>query len=290
VSTSLKKPGWLKVRIPSGTAYKKMRSIVRGRQLHTVCEEALCPNLGTCWEHGRATIMILGEACTRNCSFCNVGQSRSGEVDTGEPGRVAEAVKAMDLKDVVVTSVTRDDLEDGGAGIWAETVLAIRAAVPGILVEVLVPDFGGSEQALDTVIATRPDVFGHNLETVRSLYGRVRPEADYERSLGVLRKGSARGLIVKTGMMVGLGETADEMFEAMADARATGCSILYIGQYLQPTKAHLPVSRYVEPAEFETYEKKGLEVGFDVVVSGPLVRSSYHSDDQEMYVRGERTL
>jgi len=285
LNTSLKKPAWLKVRLPSGAAYKKMRDIVRGRQLHTVCEEALCPNLGTCWEHGRATIMILGEACTRNCSFCNVGQSRSGEVDTGEPGRVAEAVKAMDLKDVVVTSVTRDDLEDGGAGIWAETVLAIREAVPGIIVEVLVPDFGGSEQALDKVIATRPDVFGHNMETVRSLYSRVRPEADYERSLHVLRRGNESGLTVKTGIMVGLGETAEEVLETMGEARSTGCSILYVGQYLQPTKEHLPVNRYVEPAEFERYENAGLEAGFDVVVSGPLVRSSYHSDEQEAFVR-----
>lgn len=288
MSTGLKKPEWLKVRLPSGAAYKKMRDIVRGRQLHTVCEEALCPNLGTCWEHGRATIMILGEACTRNCSFCNVGQNLSGEVDTGEPGRVAEAVKAMDLKDVVVTSVTRDDLEDGGAGIWAETVLAIRAAVPGIIVEVLVPDFGGSEQALEKVIATRPDVFGHNMETVRSLYSRVRPEADYERSLQVLRRGNESGLTVKTGIMVGLGETAEDVLETMGDARNTGCSILYIGQYLQPTKEHLPVNRYVEPAEFDRYEKAGLEAGFDVVVSGPLVRSSYHSDEQEAFVRSGR--
>jgi len=286
VNAKLEKPPWLKVRLGRGPGYSRLKKIVRGGDLHTVCEEAMCPNMGRCWEQGRATLMILGDACTRNCRFCSVACRARGERDEDEPRRVAEAVKTMGLSDVVITSVTRDDLDDGGAGIWAETVRKVREAVQGVFVEVLVPDFGGSMEALDTVLETGPDVFGHNLETVRSLYPGVRRGADYERSLRVLGRGHEHGLITKTGIMVGLGETTQEVLDLMGDAAEAGCSILYVGQYLQPTKEHLPVDRYVEPSEFEMYREQGFGAGFKVVVSGPLVRSSYHSDEQEEYVRG----
>ncbi|MDD4870004.1 MAG: lipoyl synthase [Kiritimatiellae bacterium] len=282
---NLRKPPWLRVRVPHGAGFIRMKDIVHGGQLHTVCEEAFCPNMGRCWEKGRATIMILGDKCTRACRFCNVRAEMTGEFDAKEPERVAEAVGKMALKDVVITSVTRDDLKDGGASIWAETIRRIHDAVPGIMVEVLIPDFGGSLASLEIVLAVKPDVLGHNLETVPSLYGRVRPQADYQRSLELLERAHDRGAVVKTGIMLGIGETEKEVLELMKDAIDSGCEIFYIGQYLQPTKKHLPVSRYVTPEEFESYKCRGLEMGFKVVVSAPLVRSSYHSEEQADYLK-----
>ena len=281
----LPKPPWIKVRIGQGPGYSRVARILRETRLHTVCEEALCPNKGQCWEHGRATILILGDACTRSCGFCHVSSRRPLPRDADEPTRVAKAVKATGLTDVVITSVTRDDLPDGGAAHWAETVRRVHETAPGILVEVLVPDFGGSRESLQNVIEAKPDVLGHNLETVPSLYATVRPEADYERSLAVLWQSSRSGMITKTALMVGLGEPENEVVAVMRDARKAGCEIIFIGQYLQPTSGHLPVVRYVEPAEFDAYRRKGLEMGFGVVVSAPLVRSSYHADEQDAYVR-----
>jgi len=233
--------------------------------------------------------MILGNTCTRGCAFCAVGSGEPGAHDGDEPRRAARAVKAMGLNDVVITSVTRDDMADGGAEVWATTVREVKDAVPGICVEVLVPDFGGDRRALTKVFAARPDVLGHNLETVRGLYPKVRPGADYERSLNVLRLGREARFITKTGIMVGLGETTGEVAELMADTVRVGVDIFTVGQYLQPTRDHLPVDRYVEPAEFETYRERGLELGLKVVVSAPLVRSSYHSDEQEEFLRGKGT-
>lgn len=279
-----RKPDWLKVRLAQGRNYKHLKRLVHERGLHTVCEEALCPNMGTCWEHGRATLMILGDVCSRGCRFCAVGSGKPGRPDTKEPGQVADAVKAMGLRDVVITSVTRDDLEDGGATLWAETIRLVHEAVRGIRVEVLIPDFGGDRKALQTVFDAKPEVLGHNLETVPALYARARPNADYRQSLNVLRRAHDQGLITKTGIMVGVGETREQVVSVMKEAVAAGCDIFYAGQYLQPTRGHLPVDRYVEPGEFDFFTKKGLELGFQVVVAGPLVRSSYHSEEQERFV------
>jgi lipoic acid synthetase len=282
------KPDWLKVKIGSGPNYTRVRDIINENSLHTVCQEALCPNMGACWEHGRATLMILGNNCTRSCSFCNVASDAPSLPDPDEPQRVAEAVKAMSLKEIVITSVTRDDLEDGGAGIWAETIAAVRSATPDITIEVLIPDFNGSETSLNTVMAAKPDVLGHNLETVAVLYPRVRPDADYQRSLTVLKRTHQHGLIAKTGIMLGLGETTTDVLNLMRDADSAGCHILYIGQYLQPSADHLPVHRYVEPDEFAMYREEGLKTGFKVVVSAPLVRSSYHSEEQTRFLKNSR--
>jgi len=282
---SMRKPPWLKVRLAHGAGFARMKGIVHGGELHTVCEEALCPNMGRCWEMGRATIMILGDKCTRACRFCNVRAESHGVHDPDEPARVAEAIRKMGLTDVVITSVTRDDLVDGGAGVWAETIRRTREIVPGILMEILVPDFGGSLAALETVLAAEPDVLGHNLETVPSLYSTVRPQADYHRSIELLRRAHDRGSIVKTGIMVGLGETAQEVAGLMHDAVAAGCEIFTIGQYLQPTRQHLSITRYVTPEEFDAYKRRGLELGFKVVVSAPLVRSSYYSEEQAEFLK-----
>jgi len=279
-----RKPPWLKVRLGGGEQYKGLMRIVQAGRLHTVCQEALCPNMGRCWERGRATLMILGDTCTRGCTFCGVISKQPAACDRDEPKRVAEAVVAMGLRDVVLTSVTRDDLDDGGAAIWAETIRRVRAAVPGIRIESLIPDFAGSDVALDVVLDERPDVLGHNLETVPALYATVRPHADYARSLRVLRRAHERGLITKTSLMLGLGETREAVTEVMRDARDAGCDVLYLGQYLQPTRAHLPVSQYVTPEEFDAYGKTGRGLGFGVVIAAPLVRSSYHSDEQAAFV------
>lgn len=281
----LRKPPWIRVRLGQGKGLKRLEGIVRGRCLHTVCDEALCPNKGECWEQGRATILILGGACTRRCGFCNVTTAKPVGADRDEPRRVAEAVKEMGLNEVVLTSVTRDDLPDGGAGIWAETIRRVKEALPGGMVEVLVPDFGGDPAALQTVLEAGPHVFGHNLETVPSLYSRARPQADFERSLRVLAFARERGAIVKTGIMVGLGESSDEVLALMRRAREAGCEIFSVGQYLRPSRKHLPVSRYVEPAEFDAYRREGMGIGFRVVVAGPLVRSSFHSEEQSAFVR-----
>jgi lipoic acid synthetase len=234
--------------------------------------------------------MILGGICSRGCRFCNVESGGPELPDEDEPGRVAEAVRAMGLRDVVITSVTRDDLEDGGAGIWAATIRAVRSACPGIVVEVLIPDFNGSEPALRRVLDAEPHVLGHNLETVPSQYPRVRPQADYGRSLEVLARAHAAGFVTKSGIMVGLGETEDEVTAVMRDARGTGCNIFYVGQYLQPSGKHLPVDRYVEPAEFGHYREAGKAAGFDVVVAEPLVRSSFHSEEQAAFLNRKLKL
>ncbi len=279
------KPPWIRVRIGQNDVFQATKARLRAHGLHTVCEEAFCPNLGHCWSRGRATFLILGDRCTRGCRFCNVDKRPVLPPDPGEPQRAADAVRDADLKEVVVTSVTRDDLPDGGAALWAQTVEAIHAAVPGVLVEVLVPDFGGAPEAIDTVIRTRPAIFGHNLETVPRLYPTARPQADYARSLAVLRRAAAAGLIVKTSLMLGLGETYDEIQQVLRDARDAGCRIFYAGQYLQPSPRHLPVARYVEPAEFARIRDAALALGFDFVASKPLVRSSYHEEEQSAFVR-----
>ncbi len=279
------KPPWIRVRIGHGQAFQDTRLRLRTHGLHTVCEGAACPNLGHCWAHGRATIMILGDRCTRGCRFCNVDKQKVLPPDPDEPQRVAAAVKETGLKEVVITSVTRDDLPDGGAALWAATVRAVHEAVPGIMVEVLVPDFGGNPGDIATVIRERPAVFGHNLETVPHLYPHARPQADYARSLTVLRQASEAGLITKTSLMLGLGETFDEIKQTLQDAHAAGCRIFYAGQYLQPSARHLPVKRFLEPDEFDRVKELAYAAGFGFVASAPLVRSSYHEDGQSAFVK-----
>lgn len=284
--TKLKKPNWIRVSHGSGPAYKHVATIIRANDLHTVCDEALCPNKGECWSHGHATVMILGGKCSRSCKFCNIHESEtSGIADTGEPRRVASALKQTNLSEIVITSVTRDDLPDGGAAIWAHTLQEIKTMIPEASIEVLVPDFKGDAESLELVIKERPDVFGHNLETVPRLYPAVRPQASFDRSLAVLKQASDAGLITKTSLMLGLGETMDEVASTLHKARTAGASIIFMGQYLQPSKEHHPVVRYLEPSEFENLRKTALETGFAVAVSGPLVRSSYHSDEQSLFVR-----
>jgi lipoic acid synthetase len=278
------RPAWLKVRFFGGENYQDLKRIMRSLDLHTVCESARCPNQGECWEHRTATFMILGDICTRACGFCAVTSGRpAGPPDEDEPERVATAVEQMRLKYAVVTSVNRDDQPDGGAKIFARTIAAIRARVPECKIEVLIPDFRGDRAALETVVAARPDVLNHNVETVPRLYRRVRPGAIYARSLELLQQASqlAPGMPVKTGMMLGLGETRDEVLRAMSDLVVRGTDILTLGQYLQPTREHLPVERFVHPQEFAEYKQLGQQMGFRHVESGPLVRSSYHAFEQE---------
>jgi lipoic acid synthetase len=278
------KPAWLKAKIPGGEAYSKVRAIVEEHSLNTVCQSASCPNLGECWAKGTATFMILGNICTRACGFCAVPSGKpAGPPDEQEPDRVAEAVERMGLRYAVVTSVNRDDQPDGGAGIFARTIAEIRARVPGCKVEVLIPDFRGDWHALETVVRARPDVLNHNTETVPRLYREVRKGAIYERSLELLRRAKylAPEMPTKTGLMLGLGETREEVLAAMQDLAAQGTDILTLGQYLQPTREHLPVVRFVHPDEFAEYKKLGEQMGFAHVESGPLVRSSYHAFEQE---------
>lgn len=279
------KPDWLRVRLGGGQTYARTRARIKAYALHTVCESADCPNVGHCWGHGRATIMILGDQCTRGCMFCNVDRSCVKAPDPDEPRRVAEAVRDSGLREVVLTSVTRDDLSDGGALHWACTVRAVQQTVPGILVEVLVPDFQGDAAAIDTVLASHPAVFGHNLETVPRLYIAVRPQADYRRSLAVLEQAANAGAIVKTSLMLGMGETVSEVLEVLADAHAAGCRIVFLGQYLQPSRRHLPVARYLPPAEFSDLGRQAEAMGFDFVASAPLTRSSFHEARQSRLVR-----
>jgi len=277
------KPPWLKRRIPSGATYQKVRRLLHSAHLHTVCQEACCPNLGECFSQGTATFLILGDRCTRTCRFCAVAHGPVEPLDPGEPSRVAEAVRTMKLRYVVVTSVTRDDLTDGGASVFAETIRKIREKSPGTKVEVLIPDFRGDRQALKAVLAGRPDVLNHNVETVPRLYGSVRPGADYQRSIELLK--NAReidpAIPTKSGLMLGLGERPDEVVQVLNDLLGAGCRILTSGQYLQPSAQHLPVERFVPPEEFEEWRKRALEMGFREVASGPFVRSSYHA--QEAY-------
>jgi lipoic acid synthetase len=276
-----RKPPWIRGRLPGGPAYERLRRTVAEHGLHTVCQEASCPNLGECWDRGTATIMILGEICTRSCGFCNVRTGRPAPPDPDEPRRVAAALAAMDLTHVVITCVDRDDLPDGGSGIWAETIRAVHASCPRTSVEALIGDFRGDAGALQAVIDARPEILSHNMETVRRMHPAVRPQARYDRSLLVLRRIRDAGLVSKTGLMVGIGERDDEVLALMDDVRreaATG--ILTIGQYLQPTRNHLPVDRWVTPEQFERYREEGLRRGFAVVQSGPMVRSSYHAEEQ----------
>jgi lipoic acid synthetase len=278
------RPPWLKVRFFGGENYQDLKRIMRSLDLHTVCESARCPNQGECWEHRTATFMILGDICTRACGFCAVTSGRpAGPPDEDEPERVAQAVEQMNLKYVVVTSVNRDDQPDGGAKIFARTIEAVKTRMPECKVEVLIPDFRGDSAALQTVVAAGPDVLNHNVETVPRLYRRVRPGAIYERSLELLHRAGqlAPAMPVKTGMMLGLGETREEVLQAMSDLVARGTSILTLGQYLQPTREHLPVVRFVHPQEFAEYKQLGRNMGFRHVEAGPLVRSSYHAFEQE---------
>jgi len=276
-----RKPAWIRARVPGGAGYERLREIIDRHQLHTVCQEASCPNMGECWNRGTATIMILGDTCTRSCGFCNVKTGRPAPPDVDEPKRVAESLALMNLKHVVITCVDRDDLDDGGAAIWAETIKRVRERCPQTSVEALIGDFKGDADALQVVIDAKPAILSHNLETVRRMHPAVRPQADYERSLEVLRHVRAAGLVTKTGIMVGIGERDDEVLSLMDDVRdAADVEILTIGQYLQPTRNHLPIDRWVTPAQFDLYKIEGLARGFRVVESGPLVRSSYHAEEQ----------
>jgi lipoic acid synthetase len=282
------RPEWLRVKFFGGENYQDLKSLMRTLGLHTVCESARCPNMGECWEHRTATFMILGNVCTRSCGFCAVPSGKPlGPPEEDEPERVAEAVEKMGLRYTVVTSVNRDDQQDGGAAIFARTIAEIRRRVPGCKVEVLIPDFRGAWDALETVIAARPDVLNHNMETVPRLYRQVRKGAVYERSLELLRRAKecAPQMPTKTGMMLGLGEERAEVLGAMRDIVAQGADILTLGQYLQPTREHLPVVRFVHPDEFAEYKRLGEEMGFAHVESGPLVRSSYHAFEQEEAAR-----
>ncbi len=275
------RPDWLKVKLPTGEGYLRLKSLVETYQLHTVCEEARCPNIGECWGAGTATLMILGNTCTRSCGFCAVKTGRPTELDLAEPKRVGEMVKLMNLRHTVITSVNRDELDDGGASIWAETIREIRKQHPTTKIEVLIPDFQGDTNAMDMVFREQPDILNHNIETVPRLYRLVRPQAKYHRSLELLRRAKEQfNLVTKSGLMVGLGESPEEVIEVMKDLRKVHCDIISIGQYLQPTKAHLPIARYVPLEEFEMYRRIGLEMGFRNVESGPLVRSSYHAEKQ----------
>lgn len=272
-------PEWIRARAPTGPAVAETRAIVRALGLHTVCEEAQCPNLGECWSHHTATVMLLGDTCTRNCQFCAVTHGRPLVVDPEEPGRVAEAVARLGLRHVVMTSVNRDDLPDGGAGHFAATARAVHDRVPECTIEVLIPDLQGDLDALATIVASPITILNHNTETVPRLYKRARPGAVYERSLAILAaaKRLAPGLRTKTGLMLGLGETRDEVLSVLADVRATGCDVLTLGQYLRPSRNELPVERYVTPDEFAALGADARALGFAYVESGPLVRSSYHA-------------
>lgn len=273
-----KRPDWLKVRLPIGQNYKDVYQLMRKSKLNTVCEEAKCPNLAECWNNRTATFMILGDTCTRSCGFCNVKLGLPNEVDLDEPRRVAESVEALNLKHVVITSVNRDELKDGGASIFSETVRLIRKKMPNTTIEILIPDFKGEENSFEIIMQNPPDILNHNLETVKRLYHAVRPQAKYERSLELITWFKQKGLKTKSGIMVGIGETKNEVFELIEDLFKSGCDIMTIGQYLQPTKNHLPVHRYVTLDEFAEYKKFGLNIGLKAVESSPLVRSSYHAD------------
>jgi len=299
-SRPVRRPEWIKVRAPVGPNYERVRQIMRSKLLHTVCEEARCPNLGECWGAGTATFLLMGDTCTRSCGFCDIATGRPQPLDWLEPERVARAVKAMELRHAVITSVNRDEREDGGAPIFAMVIRRIRELQPGCSVEVLIPDFKGSREALQIVMEARPEILNHNVETVRRLFKRVQPQDRYEWAQATLS--NARQLdpdvLTKSGIMVGLGETSDELKETMRDLRIWGVDILTIGQYLQPSAKHLPIERYYHPDEFAELKDYGLGIGFKWVESGPLVRSSYHAEQQvralsvvhrELYGNGRAT-
>lgn len=285
-----RKPTWLRAKLPSGPGYMATRRLVDENQLHTVCQSAQCPNLGECWSRGTATVMILGNICTRSCNFCAIATGRPTELDLGEPARVADAVAKMNLKHCVITSVARDELADGGASVWAATIRAVRHRNPHTAIEVLTPDFKGNTAHVDVVLDAKPDIFNHNVETVERLQKPVRVQARYDRSRSVLRHAKSRGFVTKTGIMLGLGENQPEIEQTIRDIASDGTNILTIGQYLQPTPQHLPVTRWVPPEEFQHWKQFGLGIGLGVVESGPLVRSSYHADEQSLKYTGAEHL
>jgi lipoyl synthase len=285
------RPDWLKVRLPAGPRYIELKNLMREQSLHTVCEEARCPNIGECWGHGTATFMILGDVCTRACRYCAVTSGKPTTLDLGEPKRVAETVRTMGLKHAVVTSVDRDDLEDGGAALFAATIRKIHEFNPDTAVEVLTPDFQGNDDQLQTVLEAQPEIFNHNIETVRRVFPRVRPgRSKYDLSLRVLARAAELypGGLTKSGLMVGLGESFDEVVETMHDLRASNVDIMTIGQYLQPTAKHVPIDRYYHPDEFATLKAEGIRLGFSHVEAGPLVRSSYHAHEQSDALKARR--
>ncbi len=284
-----KKPEWLKAKFPSGPNYRELKQLMRSNNLNTVCEEAHCPNIGDCWERRTATFMILGSVCTRSCGFCAIETGRPPVYDVLEPGRVAAAVAHLGLRHVVVTSVARDELPDGGSEIFARTIRAIHRKVPGCSVEVLIPDFKGNWEALQAVVDAGPEILNHNTETVPRLHKRVRVQAKYERTLELLRRGKQMNprMVTKSGLMVGLGERRDEISQVMADLRVANVDVLTVGQYLRPSREHLPLERYYTPREFAEIKEEGLALGFTHVESGPLVRSSYHADEQASHLRLE---
>lgn len=274
----IKKPKWLRVKLPTGENYKKVRSLVDQHKLHTICESGSCPNMGECWGEGTATFMILGNICTRSCGFCAVKTGRPDDVDVFEPGKVAHSVKTMGIKHAVITSVDRDDLKDGGSEIWVQTVKAVRQQSPGTTMETLIPDFAGNWENLQRIIDVAPEIVSHNLETVRRLTKQVRIQAKYDRSLEVLFRLKKGGMRTKSGVMLGLGESEEEVIETMQDLRSVQVDILTLGQYLQPTPKHLPVAEFITPEKFQEYKELGMKMGFKYVESGPLVRSSYHAE------------
>jgi lipoyl synthase len=274
----IRKPDWLKIKLPKGTNYTQVKGIIERHNLHTICTSGKCPNMGECWAAGTATLMILGDVCTRSCKFCATKTGKPLPPDANEPLNVAKSIQLMGLKHAVITSVDRDDLDDKGSAHWAETITEIRRINPGTTLEVLIPDFDGKPELIQKVIDTKPDIISHNLETVRRLTPLVRSSAKYDVSLQVIETIAKSGVVAKSGIMIGLGETDDEVFETMIDLLNSGCKVLTIGQYLQPTKLNLPVTAYIHPDIFEMYRKKALEMGFKIVESAPLVRSSYHAE------------
>jgi lipoic acid synthetase len=272
------KPDWLKIDLPTGKEYARVKNIVKEHKLHTICEDGQCPNMGECWGAGTATFMILGNVCTRSCSFCAVATGRPNEYDLDEPKRVAEAIQLMGVKHAVITSVNRDELKDKGSSVWAATIREVKLMNPNTTMETLIPDFRADWDALNRVIDEKPEVVSHNMETVQRLYRRVRPQAKYERSLEQIKRTKEHGRRTKSGIMIGLGESQQEVFEIMDDLIAHGCDVLTIGQYLQPTRMHLNVEEYIHPDIFALYKEEGEKRGFDIVESGPMVRSSYHAE------------
>jgi len=282
-----KRPDWLKVKLPTGNNYSEVRNLMRGHKLNTVCEEARCPNIAECWNHKTATFMILGDICTRSCGFCNVKLGMPAELDLDEPRRVVNSIRKLNLKHAVITSVNRDELKNGGAEIFTEIVRLTKSELPDCTIELLIPDFKGEKSAFEIIMHSPPDILNHNLETIKRLYHAVRPQARYDRSLDLIAWFKEKGLKTKSGIMVGIGEKKDEVLELMEDLVTAGCDILTIGQYLQPTKQHLPIDRFVTPDEFNLYKEEGLNMGFKIVESSPLVRSSYHADQHAKAVFNE---
>ncbi len=271
-------PRWMKVKLPKGEKYSKTKNIVNQHHLHTICTSGTCPNIGECWGNGTATFMILGDICTRSCNYCGVKSGRPEAPDQDEPRRLAESIQLMNIQHCVITSVDRDDLDDAGAGFWAETIRAVKSKNPGVTMEVLIPDFDGKEHLISKIIAENPEVISHNLETVERLTPQIRSKAQYKRSLSVLKYISESGPVSKTGIMVGLGETDEEVYQTMDESLEAGCNVFTIGQYLQPSDKNIEVQRFVEPEQFEEYKNIGLKKGFSFVESAPLVRSSYHAE------------